>query len=171
MAEPPSPAPDALPSETRIGHVHLTVSDLERSLRFYRDVLGFHETGRLGDSAVFLAAGDYHHHIALNTWAGKGAPRPAPGTTGLFHVAIVVPSRRDLAVLLRRLHAQGWPLEGAADHGPTESLYLRDPDGNGVEVYADRPKDQWPRDAEGRIAERVAPLDLEDLLREAEGPH
>src|SRR5881394_3441453 len=125
--------------DTRIGHVHLTVADLDRSVRFYRDVLGFDVSTRYGSDAVFLSAGGYHHHIGLNTWAGRGAPPPAPGTTGLYHFAILYPHRKALAVAVRRLLEAGVPLEGAADHGVSEAIYLRDPDGNGVE----RPTGRW----------------------------
>ncbi|HVH11310.1 MAG TPA: VOC family protein [Gemmatimonadales bacterium] len=158
----------AIPAGTRIGHVHLTVSDLERSLRFYRDVLGFTETTRYGEDAVFLAAGDYHHHIGLNTWAGHGAPAPPPGTTGLYHFAILYPDRRALAGVVHRVLAARVPLEGAADHGVSEAIYLRDPDGNGVELYRDRPEAEWPRAADGRLVMHTRPLDVAALLREAE---
>jgi catechol 2,3-dioxygenase len=154
----------AIDPGTRIGHVHLTVADLERSLHFYRDVLGFEETARYGRDAVFLAAGGYHHHIGLNTWAGRGAPAPEPGTTGLYHFAILYPDRASLADALRRLRAARVPLEGAADHGVSEALYLRDPDGNGVELYRDRPASAWPRAPDGTIAMHTRPLDLERLL-------
>jgi len=150
----------------RIGHVHLTVADIPRSLAFYRDLLGFEVTQTLGDHAAFLSAGGYHHHLALNTWAGVGAPPPPPGTTGLYHLAIVFPNRAELARVIRRLLEGGYPLEGAADHGLSEALYLRDPDGNGVEFYVDRDPGDWPRDAAGRIAMATDPLDLEDLLRQ-----
>ncbi len=151
--------------ETRIGHVHLKVSDLDRALRFYRDVLGFELTQRYGRQAAFLSAGGYHHHIGLNTWESAGGSPPLAGTTGLYHVAILYPSRAALADALRRLLAAGIPLEGAADHGVSEALYLRDPDGNGVELYWDRPEEQWPRDKEGAIDMFTHPLDLQALLR------
>ncbi len=151
--------------ETRIGHVHLKVSDLDRALRFYRDVLGFELTQRYGRQAAFLSAGGYHHHIGLNTWESAGGSPPPAGTTGLYHVAILYPSRTALADALRRLLAAGIPLEGAADHGVSEALYLRDPDGNGVELYWDRPQEQWPRDNEGGINLYTHPLDLRALLR------
>src|SRR5439155_12436638 len=128
-----------------IGHVHLKVSDIERALGFYRDVLGFEETTRYGDQAVFIAAGGYHHHIGLNTWESRGGSPPAPGTTGLYHVAIRYPTRAALADALRRLITAGIPLDGASDHGVSEALYLRDPDGNGLELYRDRPEAEWPR--------------------------
>src|SRR6266545_7782192 len=150
-----------------IGHVHLKVADLERALGFYRDVLGFEVTGQLGDQAAFLSAGGYHHHIGLNTWESRGAPPPPPRTTGLYHVAIRYPTRATLADALHRLLEARIPLEGASDHGVSEALYLRDPDQNGIELYWDRPREEWPRDAEGRIAMFTAPLDLEALLREA----
>jgi catechol 2,3-dioxygenase len=158
----------AIHPQTRIGHVHLTVSDLDRALRFYRDVLGFEVTTRYGRDAVFLSAGGYHHHIGLNTWAGRGAPPPPRGTTGLYHFAILYPDRRALAAALRRVLAAGVALEGAADHGVSEALYLRDPDGNGVELYRDRPEHEWPRAADGTLAMHTKPLDLEKLQAEAE---
>ena len=148
----------------RIGHVHLKVADLGRALGFYRDVLGFAVTQRLGDSAVFLAAGGYHHHIGLNTWESAGGRAPAAGTTGLFHVAILYPTRAELGDALRRLVKAGIALDGAADHGVSEALYLRDPDGNGVELYWDRPVEEWPRTATGELAMFTKPLDLEALL-------
>ena len=151
----------------RIGHVHLKVADLERSLAFYRDVLGFELTQRFGAQAVFLSAGGYHHHLGLNTWESAGGKPPPPGTTGLYHVAILYPTRAELADALRRLRKAGVPLEGAADHGVSEAIYLRDPDGNGVELYWDRPMEQWPRDAAGGLAMFTHPLDLEALLKEA----
>ena len=130
----------ALDPRTRIGHVHLTVSDLDRALSFYRDVLGFEVTARYGRDAVFVSAGGYHHHIGLNTWAGRGAPRPPAGTTGLYHLAILFPDRAALAATVRRVIDNGIPLEGASDHGVSEAIYLRDPDGNGIELYRDRPE-------------------------------
>jgi catechol 2,3-dioxygenase len=150
----------------RIGHTHLKVSDLERALKFYRDVLGFELTQRFGRQAAFLSAGGYHHHIGLNTWESAGGPPPAPGSTGLYHHAILYPTRAALADALRRLIAAGIQLDGAADHGVSEALYLRDPDGNGVELYWDRPQHQWPRTPEGELAMYTRPLDLESLLRE-----
>jgi len=152
---------------TRIGHVHLTVADLDRSVRFYRDVLGFAVSTRYGADAVFLSAGGYHHHIGLNTWAGRGAPPPPPGTTGLYHFAILYPDRQALAAALRRLLEARIPLEGAADHGVSEAIYLRDPDGNGVELYRDRPEREWPRAPDGTLAMQTQPLDLEALLADA----
>ena len=155
---------------TRIGHVHLTVSDLDRSLAFYRDVLGFEETARYGRDAVFVAAGSYHHHIGLNTWAGRGAPPPAPGTTGLYHFAILFPDRAALAAAVRRVLEHRVPLEGASDHGVSEAIYLRDPDQNGVELYWDRPAEEWPRPADGSAGVEMytRPLDLAGLLAELE---
>ena len=152
---------------TRIGHVHLTVSDLDRALAFYRDVLGFEVTSRYGRDAVFVSAGGYHHHIGLNTWAGRGAPRPAAGTTGLYHFAILFPDRQSLAQTVQRVLDNGVPLEGASDHGVSEAIYLRDPDGNGIELYRDRPETEWPRDASGAIQMHTRALDLPALLAEA----
>ena len=151
---------------TRIGHVHLTVSDLDRALAFYRDVLGFEVTLRYGREAVFLSAGGYHHHIGLNTWAGRGAPRPAPGTTGLYHFAILFPDRHALAAAVRRVVEAGVPLEGASDHGVSEAVYLRDPDGNGIELYHDLPESEWPRAPDGTLVMHTRPLDVEALLSE-----
>jgi catechol 2,3-dioxygenase len=150
---------------TRIGHVHLKVADLDRALGFYHGVLGFVITQRMGRSAAFLSAGSYHHHIGLNTWESAGGSPPPRGSTGLYHVAILYPDRASLADALRRLMAAGIALDGASDHGVSEALYLRDPDGNGVELYRDRPEDEWPRDADGGLAMVTEPLDLEDLLR------
>jgi catechol 2,3-dioxygenase len=152
---------------TRIGHVHLTVADLERALAFYRDVLGFEVTTRYGRDAVFLSAGGYHHHVGLNTWAGRGAPPPPAGSTGLYHFAILFPDRPSLARAVRRVLDHGVPLEGAADHGVSEAIYLRDPDGNGVELYRDRPDAEWPRTADGALGMVTQPLDVEALLAEA----
>jgi catechol 2,3-dioxygenase len=150
--------------QTRIGHVHLTVSDLDRALAFYRDVLGFEVTSRYGSEAVFLSAGGYHHHVGLNTWAGRGAPRPARGTTGLYHFAILFPDRKALAAAVRRVLEHGIPLDGASDHGVSEAIYLRDPDGNGIELYCDRPQTEWPRGPDGSLVMHTRPLDLQDLL-------
>jgi catechol 2,3-dioxygenase len=150
----------------RIGHVHLKVADLERSLGFYCGVLGFEVQQRWGGEAAFISAGGYHHHIGLNTWYSRGAP-PAPrSSAGLFHTAIVYPTRRELADALRRVHEAGIPLTGASDHGVSEALYLDDPDQNGVELYWDRPREQWPRDEQGGIQMGSAPLDLSDLMAE-----
>ena len=156
--------------QVRIGHVHLKVADLDRALAFYHDVLGFELTQRYGRQAAFLSAGGYHHHIGLNTWESEGGTQPAPGTTGLYHVAIVYPTRAELADALRRLRKAGISLEGASDHGVSEALYLRDPDGNGVELYWDRPKEQWPRTADGSLNMFTHPLDLEALLKEENSP-
>jgi catechol 2,3-dioxygenase len=153
--------------QTKIGHVHLTVADLDRALAFYRDVLGFDVTARYGRDAVFLSAGGYHHHIGLNTWAGRGAPRPAPGTTGLYHFAILYPDRAELARAVRRVVDAGVPLEGASDHGVSEAIYLRDPDGNGVELYRDRPEAEWPRNDDGSLHMFTRALDVGALLAEA----
>lgn len=150
----------------RIGHIHLTVSDLQRSLAFYRDILGFEVTAWYGDEAVFLSAGGYHHHIGLNTWAGKGSTPPPPGHTGLYHHAILYPSRKELAKALEQLLDSDYPITGFADHGVSEAIYLQDPDGIGVELYADRPKEQWNIASDGRIEMTTQPLDVEDLLAE-----
>jgi catechol 2,3-dioxygenase len=150
----------------RIGHVHLKVSNLERSIAFYRDVLGFELTQRMGASAAFLSAGGYHHHIALNTWESEGGAPPPPGSTGLFHAAILYPTRAALATALQRLLEAGVVLDGAADHGVSEALYLHDPDHNGLELYWDRPREDWPRDASGELRMYTRRLDLDDLLRE-----
>jgi len=159
-------SPHPINPGVRIGHVHLKVADIERALAFYCGVLGFELTVRR-QGAAFISAGGYHHHIALNTWESKGGSPPAPGTTGLYHLAILYPSRAELAAALRRLIAAGIPLDGASDHGVSEALYLRDPDDNGVELYRDRPQDQWPRAPGGRLTMFTQRLDLEDLLREA----
>jgi catechol 2,3-dioxygenase len=152
----------------RIGHVHLKVADLERSLAFYCGVLGFELIQRYGTQAAFVSAGGYHHHIGLNTWESKGGSPPPPGTTGLYHVAILYPTRAALADALYRLAQAGIPLQGASDHGVSEALYLSDPDGNGIELYVDRPRDQWPRTADGELAMVTQRLDLQDLLASRE---
>ena len=157
-----TPAP--ISTGTRIGHIHLKVADLERALGFYCGVLGFEITQRYGREAAFISAGGYHHHIGLNTWESKGGRPPAPGTTGLFHTAILYPNRASLADALRRLMAAGIALNGASDHGVSEALYLRDPDQNGVELYWDRPETEWPRDAEGNLAMFTRRLDIDALL-------
>jgi catechol 2,3-dioxygenase len=159
MTQPISPG-------ARVGHVHLKVADIERAVAFYAGVLGFEEQQRFGTEAAFLSAGGYHHHIGLNTWESKGGTPPPPGRTGLYHVAFLYPERRDLADALLRLDAAGIPLDGASDHGVSEALYLRDPDGNGVELYWDRPREAWPRDAGGALAMVTRRLDL-DSLRQA----
>jgi catechol 2,3-dioxygenase len=152
----------------RIGHVHLKVADLDRALQFYCGILGFELMQRIGAQAAFISAGGYHHHIGLNTWESRGGSPPAPGTTGLYHLAILYPTRPQLADALRRLIEAKIPLEGASDHGVSEALYLRDPDDNGVELYWDRPREQWPRDADGRLTMFTHRLDLTGLLREAQ---
>ena len=156
--------PNPIAAATRIGHVHLKVADLDRALAFYCGVLGFEITQRYGTQAAFISAGGYHHHIGLNTWESKGGSRPPPGTTGLYHTAILYPGRASLADALKRLITAGVPLTGASDHGVSEALYLDDPDGNGVELYWDRPEAEWPRDAEGNLAMVTRRLDLDDLL-------
>lgn len=150
----------------RIGHAHLKVADIERSLAFYCDVLGFELMQRL-PQAAFISAGGYHHHIGLNTWSSRGGSPPPRGTTGLYHIAILYPSRAALADALRRLHDAGIPLTGASDHGVSEALYLNDPDGNGLELYRDRPEAEWPRDASGKLEMVSDPIDLEALLAAA----
>ena len=152
-----------------IGHVHLKVSDIDRALRFYRDVLGFDVTQRYGGEAAFLSAGGYHHHLGLNTWESRGGSPPPPGSTGLYHVAIRYPDRATLGDALRRVVEAGIPVSGATDHGVSEAIYLRDPDGNGIELYRDRPREEWPRAADGDgLAMVNAPLDLDALLAEAQ---
>lgn len=155
-------------SKVCIGHVHLKVADLERSLQFYCGVLGFEITQRYGTQAAFVSAGGYHHHIGLNTWESLGGSPPPAGTTGLYHVAILYPTRRALAVALLRLIDAGIRLEGASDHGVSEALYLRDPDGNGIELYRDRPQVEWPRSSDGQLSMFTRHLDLDGLLKEAE---
>jgi catechol 2,3-dioxygenase len=158
---------ETIDPRTDIGHVHLKVSDLERSIAFYRDVLGFELMQRLGDEAAFLSAGGYHHHIGLNTWESKGGSPPPPGTTGLYHVAIRFPDRLALAQALKRVLQAGIRI-GASDHGVSEAIYFSDPDGNGIEIYRDRPKEEWPRTPDGSgVAMMTAPLDIQGLLAEA----
>lgn len=152
---------------TRIGHVHLKVANIDRALGFYVGVLGFSIKQRYGEQAAFVAAGDYHHHIGLNTWESEGGSPPPRGTTGLFHLAILYPERADLADALRRVRSAGYELDGASDHGVSQALYLRDPDGNGVELYWDRPKADWPRTEDGSLAMTTQRLDLDDLLAAA----
>lgn len=155
-----------LPAQTRIGHIHLKVADLQRALAFYRDLLGFEVTTYYGDQAVFLSAGGYHHHIGLNTWQSKNAPPAPPHSVGLYHTAILYPTRKDLAAIFMRLRAAEYPLTGASDHGVSEALYLNDPDGNGVELYWDRPKDLWEYETDGSIIMYTRPLDLRSLIGE-----
>ena len=159
--------PYTVPAGTDIGHVHLKVANLERALAFYRDVLGFELVTRYGAQAAFVSAGGYHHHIGLNVWESRGGTPPPRGHTGLFHLAIRYPTRRDLAVAVQRLLAAGVPLQGTSDHGVSEAIYLADPDANGVELYWDRPRERWPRAADGSIEMGTEPLDLAGLLREA----
>ena len=153
-------------SKTCIGHVHLKVADLERAVHFYTEVLGFEVSTRMGTSAAFLSAGGYHHHIGLNTWESKGASEPPSFSTGLFHAAILLPDRKELALMIQRLAEHEWQLDGAADHGVSEAIYLRDPDNNGLEIYCDRPREQWPRDAKGHVLMYTEPLDMESLMAE-----
>jgi catechol 2,3-dioxygenase len=153
--------------EVRIGHVHLKVADLERAIAFYRDVLGFALMQRYGQQAAFLSAGGYHHHIGLNTWESLGGSPPPPRATGLYHLAILYPNRAELADAVRRVLGAGVAIEGASDHGVSEAIYLRDPDGNGIELYRDRPKEDWPRTPDGGVNMITRPLDLDALLEEA----
>jgi catechol 2,3-dioxygenase len=171
MPRPCSPLPPPFEKETmtvhpetRIGHVHLKVADLERGLAFYRDLLGFEVTQRYGSGAVFLSAGGYHHHIGLNTWESAGGTPPPAGTTGLYHVALLYPNRLELARILKRLMQVRYPIDGASDHGVSEAIYLRDPDENGVELYADRPPEDYPRNANGELTMTTAPLNWKALL-------
>ena len=164
MENKPPSAP--IDSQVRIGHVHLKVADLERALKFYCGILGFQLQQRFGSQAAFISAGGYHHHIGLNTWESRGGSPPAPGTTGLYHVAILYPNRAELADAVRRVLAANVELDGAADHGVSEAIYLRDPDGNGVELYRDRPEAEWPRGANGELAMFSRELDLAALLKE-----
>ncbi len=155
-----------VPKDTRIGHVHLKVADIDRSLKFYQGLLGFQIEQRYGSQAVFISAGGYHHHIGLNTWHSKnGSPAPLH-STGLYHTAVVYPTRKDLAVVLKRLLDAGYPLTGMSDHGVSEAIYLNDPDGNGVELYWDRPRDRWPKDEKGGLSMVTEPLDIKGLLAE-----
>src|SRR6476646_7895382 len=163
MAKPLDP-------RTEIGHVHLKVSNLDRAVAFYTNALGFEVMQRMGDSAAFLSAGGYHHHIGLNTWESQDGSAPPPGTTGLYHFAIRYPDRASLGEALRRLRDARVPLDGASDHGVSEALYLRDPDGNGIELYWDRPRDQWPHDADGSLQMYTRRLDVDALLEEARQP-
>src|SRR3954453_23521536 len=161
---------DPIDPRVSIGHVHLKVADLERAIAFYAGVLGFEVTTRMGDAAAFLSAGGYHHHIGLNTWESRNGPPPAPNATGLYHVAIRYPDRASLGDALRRLVDARVPLDGASDHGVSEALYLHDPDGNGLELYVDRPRDQWPHAANGEVRMTTEPLDVQALLEEARRP-
>jgi len=160
--------PYKIPAQTRIGHVHLKVADLKRSLAFYRDLLGFEVTMLYGTQAAFVSAGGYHHHIGLNTWHSKGAPPASQDGVGLYHTAILYPTRKDLAFIFDRLRKANYPLTGASDHGVSEALYLDDPDGNGVELYWDRPKERWPTKGDGSLNMITRFLDLEGLLKELE---
>lgn len=153
-------------AETRIGHVHLKVSDLERSVRFYTEVLGFEVTARMGQSAAFLSAGGYHHQIGLNIWESQGGSPPPRGSTGLYHFAILLPSRKELTRAILRLQRHNWPIKGAADHGVSEAIYLRDPDENGIELYVDRPREEWPRGPKGDTILYTHPLDIDGLIAE-----
>jgi catechol 2,3-dioxygenase len=164
----PDRATEPIDPDVDVGHVHLKVANIDRSLDFYCGVLGFELQARMGDQAAFISAGGYHHHIGLNTWESAGGKPPAPGSTGLYHAAIRYPSRRALADALRRLGEAGISLNGASDHGVSEALYLTDPDGIGLELYWDRPKEDWPRTPEGGIAMFTAPLDIQDLISELE---
>ncbi|WP_415404554.1 VOC family protein [Tateyamaria sp. SN3-11] len=159
--------PATVPATTTVGHIHLKVSDLDRAIHFYRDVLGFPLTQRYGEQAAFLGAGGYHHHIGLNTWHSRGAGPAPERAPGLYHSAFLFPDRASLGAALQRVLDHGTALDGAADHGVSEAVYFRDPDGNGVELYRDRPRDDWPRDPDGRIAMVNAPLDVAALLAEA----
>lgn len=154
-----------IPAGTHIGHVHLKVTNLEKALAFYRDLLGFEVMQYYGDAAVFLSAGGYHHHIGLNTWHSKNSGPAPTKSAGLYHAAIVYPERKDLSQVLRNLLKAGYPLTGASDHGVSEALYMNDPDGNGIELYWDRPRDEWPVDSAGNLQMMTDPLDLEDLLQ------
>jgi catechol 2,3-dioxygenase len=167
LAKPLAENPRPIVPGARIGHVHLKVANLDRALAFYTGVLGFELMQRFGNQAAFISAGGYHHHIGLNTWESKGGMPPAPGTTGLYHLAIVYPTRADLADALRRLIAAGMELDGASDHGVSEALYLHDPDHNGVELYWDRPEALWPRNADDNINMKTERLDLQNLLADA----
>ena len=161
-----TPAEPSVHPETTIGHVHLKVSDLNRAIAFYRDAFGFEVMHHYGSSAAFLSAGGYHHHLGLNTWESRGGPPPQPGSTGLYHFAILYPNRRELARALKRLVDHGVAIDGASDHGVSEAIYLHDPDGNGIEIYRDRPRNEWPHDPNGELSMVTKPLDLRALLAE-----
>lgn len=161
---------DSIHPQTVIGHVHLKVSNIDRAVKFYTEALGFDLVQRLGSSAAFLSAGGYHHHLGLNTWESAGGPPPPAGTTGLYHFAILYPNRQELARALQRLAEYGWPIDGAADHGVSEAIYLHDPDHNGIEIYRDRPQAEWPRDSSGELTMVNAPLDFDSLLGELNEP-
>ena len=156
----------SIPDQTRIGHVHLKVSDLQKSIDFYCGLLGFEITQLYGDQAAFISAGGYHHHIGLNTWFSKNGPQATKHSTGLFHTAILYPTRKDLALIFKRLRDHNYPITGASDHGVSEAIYLDDPDNNGVELYWDKPKEDWPLDPEGKLEMYTLPLDTKDLLNE-----
>ena len=164
-AQAPATEPSVHP-DTKIGHVHLKVADLDRAIAFYRDAMGFDLMERMGDSAAFLSAGGYHHHLGLNTWESRGGRPPAPGTTGLYHFAVLYPNRMELARALKRLIDHGAEIDGASDHGVSEAIYLHDPDGNGIEIYRDRPREEWPREPDGGLQMVTRRLDLQGLLRE-----
>jgi len=166
MTDIPVPSGTPIDARARIGHVHLKVSDLERAVQFYTAVLGFEVTTRLGRRAAFLSAGGYHHHIGLNTWESEGGSAPPPHTTGLYHFAVLLPGRKELARAVIRLQRHSWPIAGAADHGVSEAIYLVDPDGNGIELYTDRPREEWPTDADGNVVMFTRPLDVAALVRE-----
>lgn len=155
-----------IPAKTTIGHIHLTVSDIKRSLVFYQDILGFTVTQNVGE-AVFLAAGDYHHTLGLNTWSTRSSQTPQEGQIGLYHFALLYPTRKDLAQVLKQLMQANYPLEGAADHGVSQSIYLKDPDGNGIELYTDKDKNEWPLDKQGKLTMHTKSLDIQSLLKEA----
>ncbi len=157
---------ESIHPQTVIGHVHLKVSDIGRAVQFYTEVMGFDLIQRLGDSAAFLSAGGYHHHLGLNTWESAGGPPPPPGTTGLYHFAILYPNRQELARALQRLVDHGWGIDGASDHGVSEAIYLHDPDFNGIEIYRDRPRAEWPLDKNGELKMVNSPLDFDSLLAE-----
>ena len=157
-----------VPNGTTVGHIHLKVADLDRALEFYRDLLGFELTTMYGDQAAFLSAGGYHHHIGLNTWHSKGGQSTPRNSAGLYHTAFLYPTRKDLAIILKRLIDKGYPISGASDHGVSEAIYLQDPDGNGVELYRDRPKEEWEYTADGSVKMVTEPLDLQGLLQELE---